>query len=420
MFLVYIYNLLNIVFFPLYILLFLIRILKKKDNWNSLKERLGFFSKKRPEGQLIWLHAASVGESMIAITLVNSISAKHPESKFLVTTATLSSANILDKSLPSNAMHHFVPLDNVVIVKEFLEYWKPSLGIFIESELWPCLVTSSAARFNILLVNARLSDNSYKNWQRMAWFFSFITGKFNKVLVQSDTDLEKYQYLGCKKAVQIGNLKFANKELKVDQDQLVTLKNKFNNKKLFVAASTHKEDEDVILKVIYKLKLENIDYFPVVILRHPERVEDVIAECNKMGMSVASRKNDVLPDLNKDIFIVDTFGELGLFYNLATIVFVGGSFKRGGHNLLEPAYFGKVILLGPDMSNFQNIADEMIKNEAAIQVEDINELEEKMKYFLSNQSANLATKLGQNALGYVENKEKVIENYLKEIGEFLK
>lgn len=420
MFLVYIYNLLNIVLFPLYILLFFIRIFKKKDNWNSLKERLGFFTKKRPDGTLIWLHAASVGESMIAITLVNAISAKYPGYKFLVTTATLSSANILDKSLPNNAIHHFAPLDNIFIVQKFLEYWQPSLGIFIESELWPCLVTSASARFNILLVNARLSDNSYKNWQKMAWFFAFITDRFNKVLVQSDTDLEKYKHLGSKKAVKIGNLKFANKELKVDQEQLVILKNKFNNKKLFVAASTHKEDEDVILKVIYKLKLENIDYFPIVILRHPERVEDVIAECNKMGMSVASRKNDIFPDLNKDIFIVDTFGELGLFYSLAQIVFVGGSFKRGGHNLLEPAYFGKVILLGPDMSNFQNIADEMIKKEAAIQVKDINELEEKMKYFLDDQSTNLATKLSQNALGYVENKEKVIENYLKEIGEYLK
>lgn len=420
MFLVYIYNLLNIVLFPLYILLFFIRIFKKKDNWNSLKERLGFFTKKRPQDPLIWLHAASVGESMIAITLVNAISNKYPGYQFLVTTATLSSANILDKSLPNNAIHHFVPLDNIFIVKKFLEYWQPALGIFIESELWPCLVTSSAARFNILLVNARLSDNSYKNWQKMAWFFAFITDRFNKVLVQSDTDLEKYKHLGSKKAVKIGNLKFANKELKVDQEQLVALKNKFNNKKLFVAASTHKEDEDVILKVIYKLKLENIDYFPIVILRHPERVEDVIAECNKMGMSVTSRKNDVFPDLNKDIFIVDTFGELGLFYSVAQIVFVGGSFKRGGHNLLEPAYFGKVILLGPDMSNFQNIADEMIKKEAAIQVKDINELEEKMKYFLSDQSTNIATKLSQNALGYVENKEKVIENYLKEIGESLK
>ncbi|MBN8512178.1 MAG: 3-deoxy-D-manno-octulosonic acid transferase [Rickettsiales bacterium] len=420
MLLVYIYNLLNIVFFPLYILLFFIRIFKKKDNWKSLKERLGFFTKKRPQCPLIWLHAASVGESMIAITLVNAISNKHPGYQFLVTTATLSSANILDKSLPNNAIHHFVPLDNIFIVKKFLEYWQPSLGIFVESELWPCLVTSSAARFNILLVNARLSDNSYKNWQKMAWFFAFITDRFNKVLVQSDTDLEKYKHLGSKKAVKIGNLKFANKELKVDQEQLVVLKNKFNNKKLFVAASTHKEDEDVILKVIYKLKLENIDYFPIVILRHPERVEDVIAECNKMGMSVTSRKNDIFPDLNKDIFIVDTFGELGLFYSLAQIVFVGGSFKRGGHNLLEPAYFGKVILLGPDMSNFQNIADEMIKKEAAIQVKDINELEEKMKYFLSDQSTNIATKLSQNALGYVENKEKVIENYLKEIGESLK
>ena len=413
------YNAINLLLLPLYILLLFVRIIKAKDNWISFKQRLGFAGKHRLAGKLLWIHAASVGESMVAITLIRALSALYPKYNFLVTTGTLSSAQILEKSLPPNASHQFTPIDNFFVVRKFLNHWKPDLGIFIESELWPCLITQSASKCNMILVNARLSDKSYKRWKSHQWLFKLIIDNFKKVIVQSKTDLYKYQQLGCSDPINLGNLKFANKELEVDQQTFLSFKNLFGNKKIFVAASTHKEDEDVTLQVITKFKQTKIDYFPIIVLRHPERRDELVAQCNTLGLKFSIRSNQPLPSLDDDLFIVDSFGELGLFYSLAFIVFVGGSFKRGGHNLVEPAYFDNIILLGPDMSNFQNIADEMIEKQAAFQVQTGNDLALKIKFFLNTNNMKESARYRKNALEFVSDRKKTLNNYLKEIGRFL-
>ena len=413
------YNAINLLLLPLYILLLLVRIIKAKDTWTSFKQRLGFTCKHRLAGKLLWIHAASVGESMVAITLIRALSALYPKYNFLVTTGTLSSAQILEKSLPQNASHQFTPMDNFLVVRKFLNHWKPDLGIFIESELWPCLIIQAASRCNMILVNARLSDKSYKRWKSNKWFFKLIIDNFKKVIVQSKADLSKYQQLGCSNPINLGNLKFANKELKVDQQTFLSLKKLFGDKKIFVAASTHKEDEDVTLQVITDFKQTKIDYFPIIVLRHPERRDELAAQCNKLGLKFSIRSNQTLPSLDDDLFIVDSFGELGLFYSLAFIVFVGGSFKRGGHNLVEPAYFDNIILLGPDMSNFQNIADEMIEKQAASQVQTATELALKVKFFLDTNNMKEAAKYRKNSLEFVSDRKETLSNYLKEIGRFL-
>jgi 3-deoxy-D-manno-octulosonic-acid transferase len=197
------------------------------------------------------------------------------------------------------------------------------------------------------------------------------------------------------------------------------IENLFGNKKIFVAASTHKEDEDVTLQVITKFKQTKIDYFPIIVLRHPERRDELAARCNTLGLKFSIRSNQPLPSLDDDLFIVDSFGELGLFYSLAFIVFVGGSFKRGGHNLVEPAYFDNIILLGPDMSNFQNIADEMIEKQAAFQVQTGNDLALKIKFLLNTNNMKESAKYRKNALEFVSDRKKTLNNYLKEIGRFL-
>lgn len=419
MLLIYIYNVINIILLPLYILLIFARIIKVKDNWASFKQRLGFANAQRLPGKFLWLHAASVGESMVAITLIKALSALHPKHNFLVTTGTLSSAQILEKSLPSNATHQFTPIDNFLVARKFLNHWKPDLGIFIESELWPCLINEASKKCNLLLVNARLSDRSYKRWQSKKWIFKLIIGNFRKVFVQSKTDLYKYQQLGCSNPINLGNLKFANKELDVDKQTLLSLKNLFGDKKIFVAASTHKEDEDVTLQIITKFKQEKINYFPIIVLRHPERRDELSSQCHKLGLKFSIRSRGQLPSSDDDVFIVDSFGELGLFYSLAYIVFIGGSFKRGGHNLVEPAYFDNIILLGPDMSNFQNIADEMIEKQSAIQVNTASELALQVKFFLNSNNAMEADKYRKNALEFVSDRKETLNNYLKEIDRFL-
>ena len=396
-----------------------VRILKNKDNAKSAIQRLGVIQIKKPEGKLIWMHAASVGESMVAITLTKALNKLYPNVNFLITTGTLSSAKILEKSLPKNATHQFVPLDNIIIVKRFLSHWKPDLGIFIESEFWPCLISESAKKFDIIVVNARLSDKSYSRWMDRKGLFNTIVSYFKLVATQSATDLKKYKELGCKKAINLGNLKFANKELDVDEKQLKDLKNIFQNKQLFVASSTHAEDEEVTLQIIKDFKKNKVDYYPIIILRHPERRSEISRKCRDLGLSFTLRSENKSPSLQDDLYIVDSFGELGLFYSLSNITFIGGSFKRGGHNLVEPAYFDNIIILGPDMSNFQNIATDMIQGGCAIQITDKEELATKILLFLDKSNEKKSQELIGNARKFVENREETLDNYLKEIKKFL-
>ncbi|MEM6338586.1 MAG: 3-deoxy-D-manno-octulosonic acid transferase [Pseudomonadota bacterium] len=395
------------------------RIFKNKDNAKSAIQRLGVIEVKRSKGKLIWMHAASVGESMVAITLTKALNKLYPNVNFLITTGTLSSAKILEKSLPENATHQFVPLDNLIIVKRFLSHWKTDLGIFIESEFWPCLVSESAKKFDIIVVNARLSDKSYDRWMDRKKLFNIIVSHFKLVATQSATDLKKYKDLGYEKAINLGNLKFANKELDVDENQLKDLKKIFQNKQLFVASSTHAEDEEVTLQIIQDFKKNKIDYYPIIILRHPERRSEISRKCLDLGLSYTLRSENKSPSLQDDLYIVDSFGELGLFYSLSNITFIGGSFKRGGHNLVEPAYFDNIIILGPDMSNFQNIATDMIQGGCAIQIADKEELATKILFFLDRSNEKKSQELIGNARKFIENREETLDNYLKEIKKFL-
>lgn len=417
---IHIYNLVNFILFPVYFLVLVVRLLKKKDNIKSITQRMGGNMAARPDGSLIWIHAASVGESMIAITLVQELNKKYPKHNYLITTGTLSSAAILEKWLPSNATHQFPPIDHLLIVEKFLRHWKPTLGIFIESELWPCLIQQAATKFNLILANARLSNKSYKRWQGHKKIFQHILNNFKRIITQSPRDLEKYQNLGCHQALNLGNLKFANKELAYDPDKLNELKQIVAQRKIFVASSTHQEDEEVVLNAIKDLKQKKFNYYPIIILRHPERRHEIAKLCVKLGLSFSLRSKVDLTSLEKDLYIVDNFGELGLFYSLAFMSFVGGSFKRGGHNLVEPAYFDTVILLGPDMSNFQNIANDMINSRAALQINNKKDLVDQIEFFFDKKNNKTAREFSTNAHNFVANREETLINYISEIGRFLK
>lgn len=414
------YNFMNFILFSVYFFVLLVRVIKKKDNIKSITQRLGGDMLARPAGRLIWMHAASVGESMVAITLVRELNKQYPNSNYLITTGTLSSANILAKWLPDNATHQFTPIDNMLVVQKFINHWKPDLGIFIESELWPCLIQAAAAKFNLILVNARLSDKSYARWQGRREIFQQIVGNFKNIIVQSKSDLEKYQNLGCEKVLNLGNLKFANKELDVDKKQLQELQAILTKKKIFVASSTHQEDEEVTLSIIKDFKQKNINYYPIIVLRHPERRDELTKRCTKLGLSFSVRSEGAMPSLEKDLYIVDSFGELGLFYSLAFMSFIGGSFKHGGHNLMEPAYFDNVIVLGPDMSNFQNIADDMLSRKAALQINNAQELADKIEFFFDKKHQKDANEFSNNARNFVLSREETLGNYIQEIGKFLK
>ena len=416
--LIYLYNIINILLTPVYLLIFIVRIIKGKDNYLSLKQRFSITNQKRPSGKLIWFHAASVGESVMAITLIKAITRTSSEYNFLVTTATLSSSNILEKSLPKCAIHQFVPIDNILFIRNFLKHWQPDLGIFIESEIWPCLITRSSNMFDLLLINAKLSDKSYTRWSKHKKLFGLIINSFKKIITQSELDLYKFQQLSARKAINLGNLKFANKKLEIDQSLLGAFKKLFVDKKILVCASTHREDEDILLKIIANLK-SKIDYFPILIPRHPNRREEIADQCTKLNLKFSMSSIEQVPSPEDDLFIADSFGKLGTFYSLADIVFVGGSFAQGGHNIFEPAYFDNVILIGPDMSGSKNIVAEMLERMAVIQVKDDDELELKIKFFFNKDNIDIANNYRKNAFDYVENNQDILANYLQEINRYL-
>lgn len=455
------YYALSFVLLPVYFIIILIRLLIGKEDIRRIQERFAIGKHRQDDSFLVWIHAASVGESMAALTLISNISKLYPNVRFLVTSWTNSSAKILNSKLPKIATHQFLPIDNIIFTKKFLRNWQPDLGIFIESELWPCTINEGAKQCKLLLVNARISDKSFKAWLKRKSFFQLIIKNFSKIIVQSERDLQKFNELRVPNiqlnldrfrqdefkskpaertevrehrldsknslvssdrddaVINLGNIKFANEKLPVNQEELSKLSSHLNNRRVVVFASTHPEDEGVILPIIKNLKEQFLDCYIILIPRHPERVKTIIDNCKLHNLSATAKSQNDLPVLSDDLYIIDRFGEMGLFFSVATISFIGGSFKQGGHNILEAAYFSNCIIFGPDMSKNTDIAKGVLQNEAAIQIKNGEDLLTKLIYLLrSNNSLELKA-YRRNALKFVEDNQKVLDEYLKVITKFL-
>ncbi|WP_341747297.1 lipid IV(A) 3-deoxy-D-manno-octulosonic acid transferase [Candidatus Tisiphia endosymbiont of Dascillus cervinus] len=424
---IYLYHVLSFLFLPLYVLLLLWRVIVGKEEIKNIGERfaIGHTHTKRNE-TLVWIHAASVGESIIALTLVENINnlwlkRTMPKTslKFLVTSGTRSSGKILQQKLPQNAIHQFIPIDNIIFVKKFFRNWQPNLGIFVESELWPCLISEGAKHCELLLLNARISDKSFESWKKISSFFRSITCNFSKIIVQSNTDFQKFMQLGMNNIENLGNIKFANKKLSVNEHELAILAQHMSTKRIIVFASTHLEDESVLLNVIKPIKQRYPNCYFILIPRHPERKNDIGKACTQLNLTYSIKSEQNIPILTDDLYIVDKFGELGLFFSIAYISFVGGSFKQGGHNVLEPAYFANYIIFGPDMSNSANITNEMLTNKAATQIRDENDLLNKIEYLLSETGTQEAKVYQANALEFVNKNQQILGNYLNIIEKHL-
>ncbi|AAU03535.1 lipid IV(A) 3-deoxy-D-manno-octulosonic acid transferase [Rickettsia typhi] len=368
---------------------------------------------------LVWIHAASVGEVMTSLTLIHNICKLAPNVRFLITSWTNTSAKILSTKLPKIATHQFLPIDNVIFTRKFLSNWKPDLGIFIESELWPCIINEGAKHCKLLLVNARISNKSFKTWLKRKKFFQLIIKNFSKIIVQSECDLQKFNALGISDAMNLGNIKFANEKLLVNQEKLSKLSLHLDNRRVVVFASTHPEDEEVILPIINNLKEQFVDCYIILIPRHPERVKSILNNCKCHNLLATAKSQNDLPVLSDDIYIVDRFGEMGLFFSVATISFIGGSFKQGGHNILEAAYFSNCIIFGPDMSKNTDIAKGILQNNAAIQIKNGEDLLNTLKSLLNANNALKLKAYRENALKFVEHNQKILDEYLHVIKPFL-
>lgn len=379
------YNILFRVFSPFLRLYFYIRCLYGKDRIESVKNHFGIATIKRPEGKFIWIHAASIGESTAALTFINHIKKKFPDLSILITTITVTSAEILYPKISkiSNCYHQFVVADNPNWISKFLDYWNPKTAVFLESEIWPNTINALYDRkIPIYLLNARLSPKSFKRWKLFKGSFSKILRKFDCILAQSELDGERYRFFSNNNVQCIDNLKYANTVLPCNEVLLKTFEKLCVNKKVFVAASTHEKEEDIILEAHKKLR-KKFDLITIIIPRHLKRVDRVCEIIRKHEFSFSLRSamdhgSNILDHDSKnisEIYCVDTFGEVGTFFRLADVCFVGGSLVQiGGHNIYEPAALKKPVLHGPFMDNALEIRDFLHSNNIAFEVKNSDDI----------------------------------------------
>jgi 3-deoxy-D-manno-octulosonic-acid transferase len=325
-----------------------------KEDPQRFGERLGQAGLSRPAGRLVWMHGASVGEGASLLPLIARLREAEPNISVLVTTGTVTSAQMLRKRLPEGALHQFAPIDRPNVVRRFLSHWQPDLGVWVESELWPNLVLETAARGTpLLLINARMSERSAARWRSMPRMIGPLMKAFDRVFAQTEVDAERFRALGARDVAVCGNLKNDAAPLDVDEAMLAALRRAIGDRHCWVAASTHEGEEAIVAEAHQRLQAEFADLLTIVVPRHPDRGAAIAASLESRGLSVARRATEGAVTDSTAIYLADTLGELGLMYRLADVVFVGGSLTpHGGHNLLEPARLDSAIVAGPSMENF--------------------------------------------------------------------
>jgi 3-deoxy-D-manno-octulosonic-acid transferase len=328
-----------------------------KEDPARVSERRGISADLRPRGPLVWIHGASVGEVLAAAALIERL--RELNLRILVTSGTVTSATIVAKRFPPDVIHQYVPYDSPRYVARFLDHWRPSLALFIESDLWPNLILSSAARrLPMVLINGRMSPRSFPRWRRVSNTISALLGRFDICLAQSRLDAERFAALGSRNVMITGNLKLDVPAPPADPAKLERLMAVTRGRPIVVAASTHPGEEEQLVEAHRTLS----GFFPslltVIVPRHPDRGEAVARVVEASGLHGALRSREELPIATTDIYVADTMGELGLFYRLAPIVFMGGSLiPHGGQNPIEAVKLGAAIVHGPHVFNFADVYD---------------------------------------------------------------
>jgi 3-deoxy-D-manno-octulosonic-acid transferase len=332
------------------------RLARGKEDPARFAERLGHASQPRPGGCLLWCHAASVGESLALLPLLDRLAEARPAVQVLVTSGTPTSARLLAERLPPFARHQYVPVDGLGPVRRFLDHWRPDLALWVESELWPNLVLETASRdVPMALVNARMSAASAARWARYPRLVGPLLASFRAVLAQTEADAARFRSLGAT-AEHTGNLKYDAAVPRYDRAALDALKTALGTRPCWLAASTHEGEEDIVLEAHARLATRRPSLLTIIAPRHPERGEAVAGRARARGLGVARRSmgEPIMPETN--VYLADTLGELGLLYALCGIVFVGGSLTPvGGHNAIEPARLDCALIAGPDMANFADL-----------------------------------------------------------------
>ncbi|MES0809638.1 3-deoxy-D-manno-octulosonic acid transferase [Roseibium sp. SCPC15] len=402
---------------PIFNVLFWSRSRKGKEIASRKGERFGHAGMARPSGHLVWIHAASVGETMSILPVIDAL-ARNGNS-VLLTTVTVTSAELAESRLPEGAIHQFVPYDAPGSLGRFLDHWKPDLAMVVESEIWPCLFDEIHDRkIPFVLLNGRLSDGSHRNWARLASVSKYLFNCLDLVLAQSEADAARFRRLGCRNVETPGNLKFDAERPGADATALSALRAQIGERPVWLAALTHPGEEEIALQAHEALKTEFPKLMLVLVPRHPARADEISTLIEERELKVASRTagDDILAAT--DVYLGDTLGEMGLYYGLAPVTFLGGSFSDvGGHNPVEAALSGSALVTGPKVANARAVYKDFFSSGAAIKVEDPGNLAKAIAGLLgspaqiADQSAK-ARALVEGSRGALEKTLRLLQPYL--------
>lgn len=376
------------------------RIARGKEDPDRVSERLGMASIARPSGDLVWLHGVSVGESLSLLPLITRIRKERHDLVLLVTSGTMTSAQLLAARLPPGVLHQYAPIDTPGAVAAFLDHWQPRLGVLAESELWPNLILMARERgVHLALISARITAQSAENWQRFPKAARAMLDAFDVILPQDEASAARIEALGGH-VDGLANLKQVGEPLPHDPAAFNRLSGQIGDRPVLVVASSHPGEELPILRALLALQPT-----PLIILipRHPERSTEIKQALAQAGLAATFRSEGAEPDPQTSIYVADTLGEMGLFLRLADAVVLGGGFgpvvdqpALGGHNPLEPARLGKPVFSGQDMSNWRTVADELMAAGGLVLVAHPGDLTARIQPLISN--PDRARQVGRQAL----------------------
>ncbi|MBR5598863.1 MAG: 3-deoxy-D-manno-octulosonic acid transferase [Alphaproteobacteria bacterium] len=367
-------------------------IIKKRQHQNKehptrFNERIGQYNFPRPEGKLYWLHGASVGEAVSMLPLIDKLLKEDETLNIMVTTGTLTSAEIMKKRLPQRAFHQFIPFDTPKFAKNLISHFKPNAVLWFESELWPSLLSEiKKSQTPLILVNGRISDSSFKTWKCLKPIAKELLSCFNLCLGQSELDKERLSILGAQKTDCVGNIKFSALTLPVPEHQLQDLKKSVGNRPILFLSSTHHNEEEQFSQYVHKLKKSIPDILIISAPRHPNRGQEIKDTFIAQNLQTSLRsKLEPLTD-QTDVYVADTIGEMGLWYNLADISFIGGSLiPHGGQNFTEPSRAQNAVIVGPHMHNFKEMMEKAQKADALYQAKNVEDAIEQIITLFNNQ-----------------------------------
>jgi 3-deoxy-D-manno-octulosonic-acid transferase len=395
------------------------RLAAGREEAGRLPERWGRAGQARPAGDLVWLHAASVGETMSVLPLIAALREARPDVPVLLTTVTTTAAKRARDLLPEGVVHQYLPFDDPAAVSRFLEHWRPAAAIFVESELWPTMLLATRRRgIPLALINARISVRSQRGWARIAPLFRRLLASFDLVLAQTPEDAERLRNLARREVGCLGNLKFAGAPLPADAAVLDSLATRLGARPLWLAAATHPGEETVALAVHKTLAAARPDLMTLIAPRHPARGAEVRAEAESAGLSVALRSEGAPPDAGVSVYIADTLGEMGLWYRLAEIAFVGGSLvDRGGQNPLEAARLGCALLFGPHDEKNAAAVEGLAEAGALERVRNAEDMAAAVARLLDDR--RLRQRRGEAARNFAAAQNHIVDEVLEALGPLL-